>query len=133
MEQAQTPGAAAPGAPGVAGESRPDAARRLRILLYLAGAGALIILLGLFGTIAAVIGLGMIVATTVLSAPAGRGHGWWTILAVGAAVSVFAALVALVASTIGGLLGVLGGILVLVGVTFGVPLAEHDAATAPQQ
>lgn len=101
-------------------------ATALRVVLGLAIVGALIILLGLFGAAAGVIGLIMIVAATVLSAPAGAREGWWATLAVGAALSVVAALVAVGAETLGGLLAVLAGVLVLVGAVLGFPLASDE-------
>ena len=90
----------------------------------------MVILLGLFGTVAAVIGLVAIVAGTVLSAPyapppSTPGRGWWTLLATGALISIAAAPLALVAETPGGLLAVLGGVLVAIAVALGFPLAER--------
>lgn len=97
--------------------------------MLLAAVGALVILLGLFGTVAAVIGLVAIVAGTVLSAPyapppSEPGRGWWTLLAAGAVISIAAAPLALVAETPGGLLAVLGGVLVAIAVALGFPLGE---------
>lgn len=102
--------------------------RPLQLALLLAGAGALVILLHLFGTAVSVIGLGAIVIGTVLSAPyapspSEPGRGWWTLLAAGALISLVAAPLALVAETPGGLLGVLGGVMVAVAVALGFPLA----------
>ena len=53
--------------------------------LLLAGAGAVVVLLGVLGTAADVIGLGAIVLGTVLTAPIGRreDNGWWSLLAAG--------------------------------------------------
>ncbi len=84
------------------------------------------ILLGFFGTGATVAGLIAIVIGTVLAAPhapqsAEPGRSWWAMLAVGAALSLLAALVSLGAETVGGLLTVLGGILVALGVGLGWP------------
>jgi hypothetical protein len=103
--------------------------RPLQFALLLAGAGALVILLHLFGTAVAVIGLGAIVVGTVLSAPyapapSEPGRGWWALLAAGALISVVAAPLALVAETAGGLLGVLGGVMVAIAVALGFPFAE---------
>jgi hypothetical protein len=102
----------------------------LQLALLLAGAGALVILLHLFGTAVAVIGLGAIVVGTIVSAPyapppSEPGRGWWTLLAAGALVSVVAAPLALVAETAGGLLGVLGGVMVAIAVALGFPFAER--------
>jgi hypothetical protein len=90
----------------------------------------MVILLRLFGTVAAVIGLVAIVAGTVLSAPyapppSEPGRGWWTMLAAGAAISIAGALVAIAAETPGGLLAVLGGVLVAIAVALGFPLSER--------
>jgi hypothetical protein len=102
----------------------------LQLALLLAAAGALLILLRLFGTVASVIGLVAILAGTVLSAPyaperAAPGRGWWTMLAAGAVISIIAAPLALVAETAGGLLAVAGGVLVAVAVALGFPLRER--------
>jgi hypothetical protein len=118
MEQAQT----TPAVPTAAAPSRD-----LRALLLVAGAGALVILIGFFGTIGAVIGLVMIAVPTVLSAASSSDEGWWRLLAVGAGLSILAPLVAQVAETLGGLIGVLAGILVLVAATFGYPYADGEA------
>ena len=96
--------------------------RGLQISLALAGAGALLVLLGLFGTVAGVVGLGLMVAGTVLSAPYAPERGWWGMLATGAAISVAAALIQIPLDTLGGLLAVLGGVLVLVAAALGLPL-----------
>jgi len=88
-----------------------------------------VILLQLFGTIAGVIGLVAILAGTVLSAPyaperAEPGRGWWTMLAIGAVISVVGAPLSLLAETAGGLVAVLGGVLVAIAVALGFPLED---------
>lgn len=94
----------------------------LQAVLALAAAGALIVLLGLFGTAASIAGVVMIVLGTVLAAPRAPLGDWWGLLALGAGISVGAAVVQLGSETLGGLLAVLGGVLVLVGVALGFPL-----------
>ena len=109
--------------------------RPLQVALLLAAAGAAVILLRLFGTVAGIAGLVAIVAGTVLSAPyapgsSEPGRGWWTMLAAGAVISVVAALLAQVAETAGGLLAVLGGVLVAIAVALGFPLADEAEPSA---
>jgi hypothetical protein len=109
---------------------RPRSHRPLQLALLLAGAGALVILLHLFGTGVAVAGLVAIVIGTIVSAPyapppSEPGRGWWALLAAGALISVVAAPLALVAETAGGLLGVLGGVMVAIAVALGFPFAER--------
>jgi hypothetical protein len=106
--------------------------RSLQIQLGVAAIGAVIILLGLFGTIASLIGLIMVVAGTVLSAPSAPppgqpGRGWWTMLATGAGASVAGALISLVADTLGGLIAAIGGVLVVIAVALGFPLSGEPA------
>jgi hypothetical protein len=81
-------------------------------------------MLKLFGAVASIIGLVLIGAGTVLSAPSGEGDGWWTMLAGGALLSIIAALTALLDGTVGGLLAVIGGALVLIGAALGFPLTD---------
>jgi hypothetical protein len=114
---------------GERSRGRARSHRPLQLALFLAGAGALVILLHLFGTAVAVIGLAAIVIGTIVSAPyapapSEPGRGWWTLLAAGALVSLVAAPLALVAETAGGLLGVLGGVMVAIAVALGFPFAE---------
>lgn len=110
--------------------SRARSHRPLQLALLLAGSGALVILLHLFGTAVAVIGLAAIILGTVISAPyapapSEPGRGWWALLAAGALISLVAAPLALVAETAGGLLGVLGGVMVAIAVALGFPFAER--------
>ena len=100
--------------------------RALRLSLLLAAAGALVILLR-FGDVASFAGLAAILAGTVLSAPYAPppdapGRGWWTMLASGAAITIVAAALTLVAETAGGLLAVLGCVLVAIAVALGFPI-----------
>jgi hypothetical protein len=97
--------------------------RLVQAALLVAGAGALVILLGILGTAADLIALGAIVLAMVLTAPAGRGAGggWWSLLAAGAVASVLGALLALVSEPVGGLVALLGGVAVLAAVAFGFP------------
>lgn len=101
--------------------------RTLQLSLLLAAAGALVILLRLFGDIASYAGVAAMIAGTVLSAPFAPppeqpGRGWWTLLAVGAGITAAAGLLSLLSETIGGLLGVLGCVLVTIAVALGFPL-----------
>jgi hypothetical protein len=95
----------------------------IQFALVLAGAGAVVILLGVLGTGADIAGLAAIVVGTVLTAPAARreGNGWWSLLAVGMVLSVLGALLALATDSVGGLVALLGGIVVITGAAFGFP------------
>jgi hypothetical protein len=104
--------------------------RALRLSLLLAVAGALVVLLRLFGEVASFVGVLAILAGTVLAAPYAPppgepGRGWWTMLAGGAAITVVGAGVALVTETAGGLLAVLGCVLVAIGVALGFPASPE--------
>jgi hypothetical protein len=98
--------------------------RVTQVALLLAAAAAILIIVDVLGTPAAVVALGVIVLGTLLAAPAGRGQGggWWTLLAIGAALSVAGALLALLSDTVGGLVTLLGGVAVVSGAAMGFPL-----------
>jgi hypothetical protein len=107
-------------------QPRAHPERPLQIVLLAGAIGAFAILLSdVVGTIVSLIGLAAVVVATVLSAPAAAGAGWWKLLAVGAGLSVLAALLALVANTLGGLVAVVGGVLVVIGAALGFPLGEE--------
>jgi hypothetical protein len=104
--------------------------RTLQISLLLAAAGALVILLRLFGDTASFAGVVAIVAGTVLAAPyappAGApGRGWWTLLAAGTVITIVGALLSIVAETAGGLAAVLGCVLVAIAVALGFPASSR--------
>ena len=104
--------------------------RALRLSLLLCVAGALVILLRLFGDTASFAGVAAIIAGTVLSAPYAPapeepGRGWWTMLATGAGLTLVAAGLSLVTETAGGLLAVLGCVLVAIAVALAFPLRER--------
>jgi len=101
--------------------------------LLLAAAGAIVILLAL-GTVAGLIGLAAILLGTLLTAPLGRGpgNGWWTLLAVGAVLSVIGALVALASEGFGGLLALLGGVAVVAGAAIGFPLGPAESSSGSE-
>jgi hypothetical protein len=99
------------------------------VALLLAAAGAVVILLRLFGTTVSLIGLAGIIAGTVLSAPyapqrSDPGRGWWTMLAAGAVITLVGAPLTLAAKTLGGLLAVFGCVLVAIAVALGFPLGD---------
>jgi hypothetical protein len=107
--------------------------RSLQIMLLVIAAGAIIILLGVFGTIAGIVGLVLVVGGAVMAAPYAPppgepGRGWWTMLAAGAGLSVLGALVALATDTLGGLLAAVGGVLVVIAVALGYPLSGEPPA-----
>lgn len=98
--------------------------RLLQFALLLAAAGAIVILLGLFGTTASLLGLGAIALGTVLAAPAARGRdaGWWTALAAGTFLSGLGALISIPSETVGGMIAVLGGVAVVTAAAIAFPL-----------
>ena len=98
--------------------------RVTQVALLLAAAAAILIIVDVLGTPAAIVALGVIVLGTLLAAPAGRGQGggWWTLLAIGAALSVAGALLTLISDTVGGLVALLGGVAVVSGAAMGFPL-----------
>lgn len=88
-----------------------------------AGVGAVLMLLGVLGTAANLVGLGLILLATVLTAPAARGesNNWWSLLAAGATLSALGALLSIATDAIGGLVTLIGGVLVLASAAFGFP------------
>lgn len=91
--------------------------------MLLAAAGSVLILLGVLGAAADLIGLGAVLLGTVLSGRVGRapGNGWWSLLAAGALLSVLGALLSLATDSVGGLVALIGGVAVLAGAAFGFP------------
>lgn len=96
--------------------------RALQVPLLIAGAGAIVVLLGFFGLIASIAGLLLVAAGTVLSAPAAPAGGWWRALAIGALLILVGILVGLLVDTLGGLFTVIGGVMVVAAVALAFPL-----------
>jgi hypothetical protein len=99
--------------------------RTLRLGLGLAGLGAVLVLVNLFGLPGRLAGLGAIVAGAVISAPhAGSGGPiarWWDLLAAGAFITMAGIALAFAVDSLGGLLSACGGILVAIAVALGFP------------
>ena len=99
----------------------------LRVALVVAAVGALVVVLGIFGTGVRVACLVGIALATLVSLPfrAREGAGWWWILAGGAAASIAGAIIAQPSSTLGGLIALLGGIAVIIAAAIGFPTQEE--------
>lgn len=102
------------------------AAAQLRGLLLVAGAGAVLTLIDLAGTIGAGIGLGLMLIGLILTATAAPrsnapGANWWGLMAAGVGLAVIGVPLGLLWETPGGLLTALGSGLVVVGVALGLP------------
>jgi hypothetical protein len=95
----------------------------LQAATALAGAGAVLMLLGVLGTTANLIGLAVVVLMTVVTAPLARGadNGWWTLMFAGAVLAGAGALLALATESVGGLVTLIGGVAVLAAAAFGFP------------
>ena len=101
-------------------------APQLRGFLLLAGAGAVLALVNLLGTAGAAIGLGLMLAGMMLSAPAAPASGsdrvnWWALLAAGTLLVAIGVPLELAWETPGGLLTGVGSALVVVAVALGLP------------
>jgi hypothetical protein len=97
--------------------------RLLQAALLLAGAAAIVLLLGLFETGVALAACVAIWLATLLAAPAARGPdgGWWRLLAFGALAAAAGVGLAALDEGVGGLGIVLGGVAVLVASAVGMP------------
>ncbi len=98
----------------------------LRVSLIAAALAALLILSGIFGDLISYICLAVVLAVAAWTAPERRraGGGWWTIVGVGALLSLLGAGVAELSDSIGGILAVIGGALVVIGATMGYPVDD---------
>ena len=106
---------------------------RLRGVLVLAAAGAVLVLLAFLGTIPELAGVALILVATMLTA--GENAGWRRILVLGAVIAAVGVPLSLLLETIGGLLAGIGGALVIVAVAFGwpsgLPKAQPQGPPAP--
>lgn len=98
--------------------------RLLQVALLIAAAGAIVVVVDLFGGAGTVAGLAAAVFGTVLAAPGARGTegGWWNALAAGTALCGTGAALALVSDSVGGLLMVLGAVAVIAAAALAFPL-----------
>jgi hypothetical protein len=99
---------------------------QLQALLAIAGIGAALVLIQLLGVAGGLVGAGLLVAATILTAPAAPepgagGLNWWALLAGGAVLALIGVPLGLVLEAPGGLLAVIGGAMAMVGVAFGMP------------
>ena len=100
----------------------------LRTALVFAALAAVVVLAGLFSDAVRYGCVGVIVVATVVTAGerSRQGGGWWTVLGIGAALSVIGAGLAEVSETAGGLVAVAGGVLVVIGSVIGFPADELE-------
>jgi hypothetical protein len=99
---------------------------RLQAILAIGAIGAALVLVNLLGTAGGLIGVGLMLLATVLTAPAAPqpgsgGINWWALIAGGTALALIGVPLALAVEAIGGLIAAIGGGLVIVGVAFGMP------------
>lgn len=98
--------------------------RITQIGLLLACVGAVLIIFNLFGW--AIAGLVMVAVGAVLAARGGLGHGWWFVVAGGAALAILSRIIAEGSETLGGWLAVVACLAVLCGATIGFPSAAEE-------
>ena len=99
---------------------------QLQALLVIGAIGAALALIQLLGIAGGLVGVGLMVFSTILSAPAApepgtRGLNWWALLAGGTALALVGVPLDLVLEAPGGLLTAAGGGMAIVGVVFGYP------------
>lgn len=99
---------------------------QLQALLVIGAIGAGLALIQLLGLAGGLVGVGLMVFSTILSAPAApepgaRGLNWWALLAGGTALALIGVPLSLVLEAPGGLLTAIGGGMAIVGVVFGYP------------
>ncbi len=99
---------------------------QLQALLVIGGIGAALALIQLLGIAGGLVGVGLMVFATVLTAPAApepgaRGLNWWALLAGGTALALVGVPLGLLLEAPGGLLTAIGGGMAIVGVAFGYP------------
>jgi hypothetical protein len=99
---------------------------QLQALLAIGGIGAALALIQLLGVAGGLVGLGLMIFSTVLTAPAApepgaRGLNWWALLAGGTALVLIGVPLGVVLEAPGGLITAIGGGMAIVGVAFGYP------------
>jgi hypothetical protein len=99
---------------------------QLQAMLVIAAIGAGLAMVHLLGAAGGLIGLGLMLMTTILTAPAApqpdaEGINWWALIAAGTGLALVGVPLGLVLEAPGGLITVAGGGLVIVGVVFGMP------------
>jgi hypothetical protein len=99
---------------------------QLQALLAIGGIGAALALIQLLGVAGGLVGVGLMLFSTILSAPAAPEPGarvlnWWALLAGGTALVLIGVPLGLLLEAPGGLLTAIGGGMAIVGVAFGYP------------
>jgi hypothetical protein len=99
---------------------------QLQALLVIGGIGAALALIQLLGLAGGLVGVGLMVTCTILTAPAAPEQGsggvnWWALIAGGTALVLVGVPLGLALAAPGGLLTAVGGGMAIVGVTFGFP------------
>ena len=98
----------------------------LRLALVAAAVAAVAVLTGVFSDPVRYACLGVVTLATLVTAPERRrtGGGWWTLLGVGAVLSLVGSGLAELNDTVGGLFAVVGGALVVIAATIGFPVED---------
>ncbi len=99
---------------------------QLQALLVIGGIGAALALIQLLGIAGGVVGVGLLVICTVLTAsaapePDAGGLNWWALIAGGTALALIGVPLGLALEGPGGVLTAVGGGMAMVGVAFGMP------------
>jgi hypothetical protein len=99
---------------------------QLQALLVIGGIGAGLALIQLLGLAGGLVGVGLMVICTVLTAPAApepeaEGLNWWALIAGGTALALIGVPLGVLLEAPGGLLTAIGGGLAMIGVAFGYP------------
>jgi hypothetical protein len=99
---------------------------QLQALLVIGGIGAALVLIQLLGLAGGLVGVGLLIFCTILTAPAAPESGadgvnWWALIAGGTALVLIGVPLGLALEGVGGVIAAIGGGMALVGVAFGMP------------